>query len=682
MPACRLKIAILLLLVGWSGSQCRAQLRIVDYNLGEWTAARAAQSELDHGAGDLADVLQAIGLQNVGGIAKPADIFALQEQTFTTTTTQAVVDVLNGIYGAGTYARSSINAGTTGGGRPALIYNTQTVQFLEEVTTGVATSTGAPRQGMRYKLRPAGYDATADFFLYVNHYKSDTGTDSNGILNSERRNIEATGVRANADALGNGVHIIYAGDFNVYNSTEPAYQTLLAAGNGQAFDPINTPGSWSGNNTFKSVHTQSPVATGDTRYGGQVAGGVDDRFDFQLVTNEFLDGEGLSYIGDRNYANDTTGGVVESYRAFGNNGTHVCCNSGINTGTGASPLVLNALMNTTDHLPVVVDYQIPAVMQVTAAVIPPRLVKTATGPTASLSVANTVNVVAASGGDELDYQVSASGSVTTNTGTTGVVNALAAAAAPTVRLTTATTGAKTGTINVNSSSQAVKNGSFTQNVNFAVVDPANASFSTVTDLNTLALDLGAALVGATSPMMNFSLANLVTTVGFTSALDLDSIVPSGASSVLTTNLASFVNLAAGGANAFAAQLATTAAGVFSASYTLNLSDENIPGQTTQALTLELSGRVILGGDFNRDGFVDAADYTTWRDTLGTTVAAIGDGADGSLNGVIDAADYDVWASRFGASAVVAANSVPEPGAILLLAVGLAAMWVAPTFGRD
>ncbi len=661
MPARRLTFAILLFLVGGSGSQSHAQLRIVDYNMGEWNAVRAAQSEFDHGEGELADVLAAIGLQSVGGIAKPADVFALQEQAFTTTTTQAIVDVLNGIYGAGTYARSSINAGSTGGGRPGMIYNTQTVQFLEEVTTGVASATGAPRQGMRYQLRPAGYDASADFYLYVNHYKSDTGTD-----NQNRRDAEAIGVRANGDALGEGTHIIYAGDFNVYNSSEPAYQTLISAGNGQAFDPINSPNGWSSTSTstsasIKATHTQSPVATGDIRYGGQVAGGVDNRFDFQLVTNEFLDNEGLSYI-------------PGSYRVFGNNGTHTCCDSGINTGTGASPLVLNALMNTTDHLPVVADYQLPAVMQVTSAVIPPRLIRTVTGPTASLSVANAVSVVAASGGDELDYQVSASGSVTTNSGTTGVVNALAAAAAPTIRLTTATTGAKSGTINVTSSSQAVKNGSFSQNVNFAVVDPANASFSTVTDLNTLALDLGAALVGATSPTMNFSLANLVTTAGFTSALDLDSILSSGAASVLTTNLGAFANLAAGGANAFAAQLATTAAGVFSASYTLNLSDENIPGQTTQALTLQLSGRVILGGDFNRDGFVDAADYTTWRDTLGTTVAAIGDAADGSLNGVIDAADYDVWATRFGTSAVVAASTVPEPATILLAMIGVLAGW--------
>ena len=45
--------------------------------------------------------------------------------------------------------------------------------------------------------------------------------------------------------------------------------------------------------SFADVHTQSPVRTNCTL----VSGGMDDRFDFQLVTGELLDGEGLSYIG-------------------------------------------------------------------------------------------------------------------------------------------------------------------------------------------------------------------------------------------------------------------------------------------------------------------------------------------------------------------------------------------------
>ena len=50
---------------------------------------------------------------------------------------------------------------------------------------------------------------------------------------------------------------------------------------------------------------------------------------------------------------------------------------------------------------------------------------------------------------------------------------------------------------------------------------------------------------------------------------------------------------------------------------------------------------VLPGDFNADGAVDAADYTTWRDRGGTV------------------AEYDQWRAHFGDSGA-AGNAVPEP----------------------
>jgi len=54
----------------------------------------------------------------------------------------------------------------------------------------------------------------------------------------------------------------------------------------------------------------------------------------------------------------------------------------------------------------------------------------------------------------------------------------------------------------------------------------------------------------------------------------------------------------------------------------------------------------LPGDYNGNGAVDAADYTIWRDSLGTSLPAFA-GADGSGNGVIDEADYFQWKANFG-----------------------------------
>ena len=85
--------------------------------------------------------------------------------------------------------------------------------------------------------------------------------------------------------------------------------------------------------------------------------------------------------------------------------------------------------------------------------------------------------------------------------------------------------------------------------------------------------------------------------------------------------------------------------------------------------------MIHPGDYNDDGFVDAADYVVWRNTLGQTVpnygqlnAAFGSGADGDGDGVITAADYDVWRARFGETASGAslpAAGVPEPTSLVL-----------------
>ena len=80
--------------------------------------------------------------------------------------------------------------------------------------------------------------------------------------------------------------------------------------------------------------------------------------------------------------------------------------------------------------------------------------------------------------------------------------------------------------------------------------------------------------------------------------------------------------------------------------------------------------VNMPGDYNNDGFVDAADYTVWRDSLGQ----VGDDlpADGDNSKTVDQADYTSWAQNFGRSRFEFtpsggnASGVPEPSAIDLV----------------
>ncbi|MEX0671616.1 MAG: hypothetical protein WD060_14295 [Pirellulales bacterium] len=123
------------------------------------------------------------------------------------------------------------------------------------------------------------------------------------------------------------------------------------------FDPIDQVGNWSDNPAFLPYQTQSPATS--AFYPGQVTAGMDDRFDFQLVTGAWLDGRGLDYI-------------PGSYWAFGN--THARnLNQAITTGSPSAlqaylpdysqsqaSTILTNLSRVSDHLPVVADSQIPA----------------------------------------------------------------------------------------------------------------------------------------------------------------------------------------------------------------------------------------------------------------------------------------------------------------------------------
>ncbi len=80
--------------------------------------------------------------------------------------------------------------------------------------------------------------------------------------------------------------------------------------------------------------------------------------------------------------------------------------------------------------------------------------------------------------------------------------------------------------------------------------------------------------------------------------------------------------------------------------------------------------VSLAGDFNEDGMVDAADYTVWRDNLGSNLTLPNDNG---IGGTIGTPHYDLWVANYGTTAIASstATSVPEPASLsLLFAFGL------------
>ncbi len=77
------------------------------------------------------------------------------------------------------------------------------------------------------------------------------------------------------------------------------------------------------------------------------------------------------------------------------------------------------------------------------------------------------------------------------------------------------------------------------------------------------------------------------------------------------------------------------------------------------------------GDYNQDGTVNAADYTVWRDHLGSGTSLPNDDTAG-----VGPDDYTRWKTHFGestGSGAIANAAVPEPAASVLLAVAIVAI---------
>ncbi len=654
----------------WAAA-AQAQLRIVNYNVNNSDpAAFGPRTGMDA-------VFRGMNASAKGGFAKAIDVLILGEAESVATTGTAYAALLNSVTSGTSYLRSTVDAGSTGSGRPVAVYNSASVTLLAEKKIGSLTGTASqPRQSMRYQFRPVGYDSTADFYVYASHYKASTGA-----ANEAERNVEARAIRADADALGQGASVIYAGDFNFYSSSEAGFQTLTGTGNGQAFDPVNRVGSWSGSTTYKDVHTQSPATT--AVFNGQVTGGVDDRFDFQLITGEVRDGGGFDY-------------VTNSYWAFGNTSTHAI-NQAISTGSAATlaaripgytsaqaTAVLTALTQVTDHLPVLADYQLPAKMAASLAAPPARAIRGAM-VSGTLTVSNSASVAVAAGADGLDYAFAGTGGFAVSG--TGSDAALGASNTHLLTFSTTAAGLRSGTVTVTASSPQAMNATFSGTSSTSVLDHAIGSFASAATTTSLTLDFGTLIRGGASGSSSFSIFNRPATSGtaWTARLDLDGVSSTLPAGVFSTSLAPFTNLASGSSRSFGVAMNTATTGSFAGGYTLAMSDEDLPGATAQSLSISIRAIVMppLAGDVNFDAFIDILDIADFLGGGRFDSGLAAGWSEGDFNAdsqvdILDVADM-LGADRFdsgdyrpaGTAFSAGVAAVPEPTAGLATQLALA-----------
>lgn len=213
----------------------------------------------------------------------------------------------------------------------------------------------------RYKLKLLSEDHQTNplyIDLYAAHLKSSPGP--------ANRQIRLEMVQEFTATLGNldpNSYVIFAGDLNFYNATEPAYQELLSTDNPITFvDPLDAPGAWQDNPNFAYLHTQS-TRLSNVGFGGGAGAGLDDRFDFILLSENMLNSPELTYVED-------------TYKAFGNNGN--CLNNRIddtNCGGEYGQQLRSNLYWMSDHLPVILNLQTNRVLSTNTNVTNTELIK-------------------------------------------------------------------------------------------------------------------------------------------------------------------------------------------------------------------------------------------------------------------------------------------------------------------
>jgi len=379
---------------------------------------------------------------------------------------------------------------------------------------------------------------------------------------------------------------------------------------------------------------------------------MDDRFDFQMVTGNLNDGRGTAYISN-------------SYQAFGNNGSHQV-DQPLNSGSGADANTLFYLSSIIDHLPIVADYQLPARMNVAVATVPERVIVDA-AINVEATVTNSAPVQFSNGADKLDYSINGQGDVTGSAGGSNL-SALTPGNVHSLSIDTTSPGVRAGTLNATSTSEAVANGSFNQAVSTTVLAHATPSFDADAIVDTATIDFGIRGRGLGGATASFSVSNLDEITGFTAALDLDSISAVGDVDQLTTNASTFSNLAAGGSIGFSAAITAISNGKLSVTYTLNLSDEDLPGAITRGpLTLVLSGIVATPGDSDLNNVIDFDDYAHIDYGFNNNLSGWFNG-DFDSNGVVNFDDYALIDASFNNQEPAGMQAVPEPAALVALPI--------------
>ena len=583
------------------------QIRVVSYN----------SAQFNGDANAMAEVLQATSDDDSHGFAIPVSIFLFQEVD------EAELSTLQSVVGSNyTMATFTDQNDSSWGGAQAMFY--LSTQFVENTALHNDIFTGAGRHADRWALNVTDYSGKR-IYVYSMHLKASSGSD-----NQETRRAGAENVRDDIMLLPTGSHVIVCGDMNFYSSSEPAYDWFTNAGDGQVIDPLGG-GSWSGeSNALK--HTQSPLLN---QNGGLIGGGLDDRFDFQFLSPSLFDGGGFDLI-------------EGTYRSLGNDGNHY--NQAINAGnnyyfpgdTSRGNTLADALIIASDHLPLIGDYQVPAVLgwdwnQEASRVL--------VGADTSIEfmIQNDAPVFFSEGADLLNVDVVATGDLS-GSGSVSVA-ALSSPEMISFPVNTTSVGNWNAVVTLTSTSTETQTTPEKINIEGEVIAHANASFSNTQDIDWYTHEVsfvqGTGVQSFYIWMFNYQYD------GTQSFLEVDNvstptppIIYEGMSISSIGSIPSLIT--------FSIDTDQLAPDIYSSQMPIEVSDEDLLGEQTSISMLTLHVEIIASeaceGDINGDGEVNVEDLLVLIGAWGGDDPA----ADIDGNGTVGVGDLLLLIAAWGA----------------------------------
>lgn len=278
-------------------------------------------------------------LKTIIKYAKP-DIFTVNEIAKNAAKHQLLMNNCLNVDGVTYYQKCNYSNQSNSDLTNELYYNSDKLGFCSQYNIGTSV-----RDINIYKLyfKAGNLSTTHDtafFTCIVTHLKAgNTSSDSierATITNTIMNYLNSIGVKDNYMAMG---------DFNVYSGNEKCFQNLVNYTNPDIrfFDPVNKIGNWHDDSYYADYHTQS---THTSSTGCFSTGGIDDRFDFILISDYIKNGtQHFQYI-------------PSTYKAIGQDGNHL--NDAVNYGTNnsAPDSVIDALYGMSDHLPVILDLRV------------------------------------------------------------------------------------------------------------------------------------------------------------------------------------------------------------------------------------------------------------------------------------------------------------------------------------